>query len=1209
MHRAEKSSSKICRSREVERAQELHRRKITGVKSYLSTVISKPSIARPSGTFRRSQHSQAAADDGDQDGPEPDFHPSAGSLLSSSPSGQELDAATEVKVEQWFAKKQEDVPTAKLDEPRGAAPLAHPSNGRKAPPPPAAPPHKKSLNSTMRARQLREIEVLNVGLSERIKKTAPHYRNDELRRDWQQNVSYLSSICEFPMAKELISPRQLAHSLQTGQPLANTDDADDEDLSFLEGKHFSISAATAKVSGRADGCLPSIHTPGRVHPIKAIPTSPRKAQLNLAPAYRSLRKAMPQQPALPPISSPTRVNEVPVSAAVNTLGSEAAASPRDGTVTKAGKSDVIVSDEPSRPMPSRQASAVGSTAFIGDLQDSEGQPEAAGDLKYQLLKTGRFVGGSYLVLTVFCGDGVRNPYGFDVYAFHRELHCEYKLSVTREMAHELIETSSSSSMVAETEAAAGTNWSMQQIARSICDHVQFTALEGGQGEVLFLIASVKAASPSMSRSLLIDTNPNLMAVCVHQVVELDQGSNAGIAEDDDGASARRRQPRGLVGKKRKLHVFASTCPPKAVASGSVLPGHYDRDNQVGRESVRFEVFGSIPSPRTSTSSTRCNLQCAEDALEIDMSVDELYLVLDRDGARLEDRRVSLERLIASAVRHLHIISVPGSGDSSEDIVHETLILNARMNPSLGVCSNQPVVGSSASSLQRKRSRKQFLSQDTVFPEPTHPSVLVQTGLMWRDTYLLVHVAVVDEAQSGHQTAGVPWRRRRRLIQDVSENVAVHVFNPMSGLHSERLLRPEDVDTMLESLGRLDALQDTGSNFMDVLTFSKALLSRLQLDADLFGAQVIVFPELEVRATAATSGSCSSASPKSKRSPERKRPIRVVEDDKYPIETRAAVVLQAHFRGYLCRKIGLLDKVREASDGDMNFEDDGEVNIDEDAAIENEFDNDYESENESFQPDIDTNKLPEDEICDEAEMNKKSIDEALQPDVVPSKPAEIECRDETEIGEDETEVGKDEVGETLEPGTDPSTLSQSENCNEIEEEAETAYADALELDTDPDMVADTEYSDEPVEDHKEESGAIDATVALDTDPFDSEYCDESETSRNENEAVDEAANREVDPDKASESKNCDATETHEEGEDEAHVEVVESDINPDKPSESDYCDEVEIDNEAAQCSEATRSRRNGGKFDGSFCLQLERASTKIVARIASLGQLEVDHFSC
>ncbi|KAG3250310.1 hypothetical protein PI124_g5031 [Phytophthora idaei] len=51
------------------------------------------------------------------------------------------------------------------------------------------------------------------------------------------------------------------------------------------------------------------------------------------------------------------------------------------------------------------------------------------------------------------------------------------------MTHELLDKSSSSSLAAETAAAAGTNLSMQEIARNICDHINFALLGADQGEM------------------------------------------------------------------------------------------------------------------------------------------------------------------------------------------------------------------------------------------------------------------------------------------------------------------------------------------------------------------------------------------------------------------------------------------------------------------------------------------------------------------------------------------------------------------------------------------------------------------------------------------------------------------------------------------------------------------------------------------------------
>lgn len=984
MHRAEKSSSKICRSREVERAQELHRRKITGVRSYLSGIISKPSAARPPNAFRRSQASicgtigsstsadsaasiEECVDDKDNDPEvEADAHSKNGTAqsLDSYQDDEDFEAdsgqqASCVEPSQWFAgavDSAEDLTGIKSDEFRPPAVL------RKAPPPvllPTGPPPKKSLNRAFRVRKLREIEATNVGLFDRIKKSAAHYRNDDLRREWRQNVSYLSSICEFPLAKDMVASPP-GHALSSSPPdFCASEEDEEEDLSFLAGKHASISAATVKASttrggGGGGSCLPSIQpSSSLVHPIKAIPTSPKKTPLNLAPAFRSLRKAMPQQPALPPITSPSRGNGGGNSGHDSSTISLSTTDPTTfsprrssaGVVLHNSRSEhnrdsaaTLHVESPRRPPPpTRQTSASrsGSSTFIGDLQELEGQPEAPGDLKYQLLKTGRFVGGTYLVLTVFCGDGVRNAYGFDVFAFHREQQCEYSLSVTREMAHELIEASSSSLLAAETEAAAGTNWSMQQIARSICDHVQFATLEAGKGEVLFLVASVAvlpgsdAASDSRGkasvsgRSLLVDAVPHLMALCVHQVVELDSasGNSSHDSEDEDSDRSesppyrlagkrslgglkhqQQQQQRRQTSKKRRLHIFASTCASTISSRGngvSLRP----RD-LLDETSIRFQaVPHAAPNGVDPTDETR---------LETEMGVDELYLVLDGERDP-HHRRISLERMVAAAVTHLHIISVPsgggGGGSTSLSSVRDALILNARVNPQLRVCVGSQASGSATTtSLQRKRSRQQLQTAvSPFFAEPSHPTVLLQTGLVWRDAYLLAQVSVVvsdEQARMLYQ----PWRWKGHQVRDIDESIAVRVLNPASGLLSERVLTPASVDTMLEALRHL-ASPEAAPVELDTLTFAKKLLGHMQLDADLFGAQVVAFPELErslAPSAPAGGGHSPSGSPRatgaasSVQSGARKRPVRIIEEERYPSEAAAAVVLQAHFRGFLCR---------------------------------------------------------------------------------------------------------------------------------------------------------------------------------------------------------------------------------------------------------------------------------------------------------------------
>ncbi|KAG3037962.1 hypothetical protein PC119_g3195 [Phytophthora cactorum] len=487
MHRAEKSSSKICRAREVEKAQELHRKKIDGVKSYVYGVISKPAASRSSTSFNlrpaRSMMGSFSSITCVQGEPPLNASASTANSGSSAELGHQKNIQSGDSAgtsETWILDNNSSQhyqssdefqrSLAKMEEFRAVAPV--PGLGSVAPakphsiklvPPPAG-PRKKSMNRSVRARHLKEIKHDNVEVFERIRKSVSHYSNDDLRREWQKNVSYLSSISEFPVSGD---------SLAIGHTCHNTGDGN--------RSCFGPSPRRSNFL-RTTNCpepLPSI--PVIAHPIKCIPTSPKKLQLNMSPAFRSLRKAMPQQPSLPPISSAGGALDVSSNASNIML-----LSPRDRSTcpNSPGVDDHFAESTSGRQAPYRSSTALAATKFIGDLHGKQAENEVSGDAKYQLLKTGRFVGGTYLVLTVFCGDGVTNPYGFEVFAYHRELQCEYKLSITKEMTHELLDKSSSSSLAAETAAAAGTNLSMQEIARNICDHINFALLGADQGEML-----------------------------------------------------------------------------------------------------------------------------------------------------------------------------------------------------------------------------------------------------------------------------------------------------------------------------------------------------------------------------------------------------------------------------------------------------------------------------------------------------------------------------------------------------------------------------------------------------------------------------------------------------------------------------------------------------------------------------------------------------
>lgn len=370
-------------------------------------------------------------------------------------------------------------------------------------------------------------------------------------------------------------------------------------------------------------------------------------------------------------------------------------------------------------------------------------------------------------------------------------------------------------------------------------------------------------------------------------------------------------------------------------------------DETSHTAIRFQALDHVAATRIGASSCREDAT-AESRLATEVSIDELYLVLDGERDP-HHRRISLERVVAAAVTHLHIISVPSGGGnpSSSEQVRDALILNARVNPQLRVCeSSQASVTGSSTSLQRKRSRQQLqTAASPLFAEPSHPAVLLQTGLVWRDAYLLAQVSVVISDEQSRMLYQ-PWRWKGHQVRDIDESIAVRVFNPASGLFSERVLPPTTVDAMLEVLSRA-ALPEGVPADLDTLTFAKKLLGRLQLDADLFGAQVIAFPGLE-RSLAlpapAAGGRSPSASPRATgaASPVRNgafsggrtRPVRIIEEERYPSESAAAVVLQAHFRGFLCRKNGGtgrggggIEAVEEDADEDGDEEEEGAVESD------------------------------------------------------------------------------------------------------------------------------------------------------------------------------------------------------------------------------------------------------------------------------------------
>ncbi|KAL3668521.1 hypothetical protein V7S43_006608 [Phytophthora oleae] len=359
------------------------------------------------------------------------------------------------------------------------------------------------------------------------------------------------------------------------------------------------------------------------------------------------------------------------------------------------------------------------------------------------------------------------------------------------MTHELLDKSSSSSLAAETAEAAGTNLSMQEIARHICDHISFALLGVDQGEMIFLAPSIERKSDQAMR---FDASPGLVAFCLHQIVEI---------ESDEI-----RSPKNSNSKlsKRKAHVFASTCPPTAKADGNW-----------GTMGLRicFQVMDNLPPP-------------CESILRVEASVDDLYNIII--GSCLSEKRViSMERMVVAAIQHLHIISVP-TGDKMGMLSNE-LIVNSHLNTMF-----QPVTAA----LGKKRSKQQLPhSSSQLFSPRNRQTILIQSGLIWRNVYLLAEIAL-DNIEEDY-TDLRSQQNRRRLIQDTNADAVVSVFNSNSGRSTCQRLSSENIDDLLE---KLETKIEFGDNIREPHTFARYLLPYLQLDVDLFGQEVIVFPSLD-----------------------------------------------------------------------------------------------------------------------------------------------------------------------------------------------------------------------------------------------------------------------------------------------------------------------------------------------------------------------------
>ncbi|OQS06085.1 hypothetical protein THRCLA_01853 [Thraustotheca clavata] len=183
MHRAEKTSSRVCRERELEVARAVHRKKLQETRSAI-----------------------------DSHKPQTMYH-----LLHNMKREREInDRKDEIeRHNHLLVNRMTDVMNCSSWEfhPSPASAVNTVSytvyhSPRHSPRKPCAPsPTKKSLNSTFRTQKLQQIQQDNMSIKNRVRNSNTHYKNSKLRKDWEQSVKYLKSICAFPLLKP--SPQEI----------------------------------------------------------------------------------------------------------------------------------------------------------------------------------------------------------------------------------------------------------------------------------------------------------------------------------------------------------------------------------------------------------------------------------------------------------------------------------------------------------------------------------------------------------------------------------------------------------------------------------------------------------------------------------------------------------------------------------------------------------------------------------------------------------------------------------------------------------------------------------------------------------------------------------------------------------------------------------------------------------------------------------------
>ncbi|RHZ27370.1 hypothetical protein DYB37_008703 [Aphanomyces astaci] len=176
MYRAERTSSKLCRDRELEAAKVIHHKKLGETRSAIDTTKPKTSSMHHMMCNKRKNRLVEERME------EIEKH----NNLLVNRMADVLNCST------WEfhpSTSVEDVSYTVYHSPRHS------------PRKPSAPsPAKKSLNDTFRTKKLKQIQAENeVHEFLMLRTTSTHYKTTKLQREWKQSVKYLKSICAYPL--------------------------------------------------------------------------------------------------------------------------------------------------------------------------------------------------------------------------------------------------------------------------------------------------------------------------------------------------------------------------------------------------------------------------------------------------------------------------------------------------------------------------------------------------------------------------------------------------------------------------------------------------------------------------------------------------------------------------------------------------------------------------------------------------------------------------------------------------------------------------------------------------------------------------------------------------------------------------------------------------------------------------------------------------